>query len=546
MRRIALVSAFLPALGCAADPPGTGGAAESTDGSTEGSSQTEGPAEDDDGPTSSGTTNDPGTADPDGSSSGEPIPDEPTRARGIALSAVYANQGVEVPIVADGQWIDPVARNAQLVQNRNALVRAPWVLDEGFVPRDIRAQLTLVLPDGSEQVAKKTFTVSGPSVDANLDTQVWFVLPAELMVPGVAFQLELFETEPGHENEPESPWPAYPAEPAPFGVLDADMVLKAMIVPVHHDLGATCPVAPTFDEQTLQPFIDELYMQNPTQEVIIEVRDPVAYTNGLSSFNGLLGFLADLREQDGADPSYYYYGVVRPCDGGPDGVGGQAISIPSYPEQGNAWTRVAVGRWQSGSITSTVHTFVHEIGHTQGRRHVACSGEEGGADPSYPYPGGDIGVWGFGVLDFTLYTPTNAKDYMTYCGNTWVSDWGWQAVVPFIQEITSWDAMDVAPPTSELLVGLVDPATGEETWFVTRGSPHGRVVTGTERIAIESGDGLVTEVDATIGPMGDGDAYAIAIELPDAMPLHTAKIVRADGRSIAQVRARGEVVQLRR
>ena len=544
---------LLPALGCGSDPVAMSGDTEAADASTGGSSQTTGPDDDGD-PTTSAETTDPGSSGPDASSSGDTTPDDPMRARGIALATVYANQGVEVPLVADGEWIDPIARNAQLVQNRNALVRAPWVLEDGFAPRDIRAELTLFMPDGSEEVAKKTFAVAGPSDDANLDTQVWFVLPAELIVPGVEFQLELFETEPGHENEPAPPWSAYPAEPAPFGVLDADMVLKAVIVPVHHDLGPTCPVAPTFDEQTLQPFIDELYMQNPAQEVVIEVRDPIAFTDSLGSFNNLLGFLAELREQDGADPSFYYYGVVRPCDGGPDGVGGQAISIPSFPEIGNAWTRVAVGRWQSGSITSTVHTFVHEIGHTQGRRHVACSGQEGGPDPSYPYPGGDIGVWGFGVLDFTLYTPTNAKDYMTYCGNTWVSDWGWEAVVPFIQEITSWEMMDAAPPGSgggptgpagEVLVGLVDPATGDETWFVTRGSTRGRVVTGSERIAVEDGDGLVTEVDATVGPMGDGDAYAIAVELPDALPLHTTRIVRADGRAIAQVRAHGEVVRLR-
>jgi hypothetical protein len=541
---IAIVLLPALALGCGSDSTPVGND-DAESGETEGASVQSTGGDDDDPSTTSATTA-PATSDADASSSGDATPDEPTRARGIALTSVYGNQGVEVALVDNGEYVEPLARNASFVQNRNMLVRAPWVLDAGFVPREIQAALTLFLPDGDEQVARKTFMVSGPSDDANLDTNVWFVLPGESMVPGVEFQIELFETEPGHEAEPEAPWPAYPVEPAPVGVLEAEMVLKAVIVPVHHNLGATCPTAPTFDEQTLQPFIDELYMQNPAQEVVIEVRDPVQYTSSLGSFSGLLGFLAELREQDGADPAYYYYGVVRPCDGGPDGVGGQAISIPSFPEIGNAWTRVAVGRWQTGSIVSTAHTFVHEIGHTQGRRHVACSGQEGGADPSYPYSGGDIGVWGFGVIDFSLHTPTNAKDYMTYCGNTWVSDWGWESVVPFIQEITSWDMMDAAPaPGGELLVGLVDPSTGEETWFVTKGSASGRVVTASETLTVEDGEGVVTQVHATIGPMGDGDAHAIAAPLPPQLDLHTTRVVRANGTPIARVRAHGETVQLR-
>jgi hypothetical protein len=541
MARGVIAILLLPTLacGCGSDTTsaGTGDDASSDTGVAESGPST---GQDDD-PGTTATTGTPGTEESDGSSSGVD-PGAPMVARGIALTAVYINQGVEVTLVDDGEYIEESSRNAQLVQGRNALVRAPWVLEEGFVPRKIQAVLTLFPPSGGEEVAKKTIMVSGPSEDGDLDTSVWFVLPGELIMPGVEFQLELLETEPGHEGEPA---PANPVEPAPLGVLDAAMVLATVIVPVHHNLGATCPLAPTFDEQTLQPFIDGLYMQNPTQEVVIEVRDSVEYTSSLSSFNGLLGFLAELREQDGADPAYYYYGVVRPCDGGPDGVGGQAISIPSYPEIDNAWTRVAVGRWQTSSVLSTARTFVHEIGHTQGRRHVACSGDEGGPDPSYPYPGGDIGVWGFGVLDFSLHTPTNAKDYMTYCGNTWVSDWGWEAVLPFIQEITSWDTMDVAPDRErELLVGLVDPATGDEAWLVTKGSSTGRVVTSAETMRIETADGLTTDVQASIGPMGDGAAYTIAAELPVPL-LPTTKITRANGTPITSVRAHGTQVQLR-
>lgn len=300
----------------------------------------------------------------------------------------------------------------------------------------------------------------------------------------------------------------------------------------------------------MQYLSDQLYMQNPVQRVEIERRAPIDYTNSLSSFGGLLGFLADLRAQDDADPAAYYYGVVVPCDGGADGVGGQAISIPDFPTTDNAWTRVAMGRWY-GSLSSTANTFVHEIGHTQGRRHVYCNGDEGGPDPTYPYDEGDLGVWGFGILDFTLYTPTNGKDYMTYCGNTWVSDWTWGKVLPFIEEITSWETASIAPdPAKRVLVGLVEPATGDETWFVTEGTAEGFTTTGVEPMQLALPGAPARALDGAWGPMGDGDAYVVAVDLPaDVAVTESLSITRehqGEQRVVSEVRAGAKTFSLAR
>ena len=439
------------------------------------------------------TTDDPETGDDasaDGSSGGTTAADdettasepefEPYPARGIRLSEVYANQGVGVPIVRDGVWVDGTGRNAALVANRTTLIRGYWDLDPDFEPRVIMARLTISRPDGTSDVADRTFEVTQNSIPSQIDTNMYFVVPGELLPPGVKFQIELFETEYGYEDLPESSQTVYPPQPGFLGTEDKDLALKVVLVPVRHNQGPECPEAPEITDEEMQYLSDQLYMQNPVQRVEIERRAPIDYTNSLSSFGGLLGFLADLRAQDDADPAAYYYGVVVPCDGGADGVGGQAISIPDFPTTDNAWTRVAMGRWY-GSLSSTANTFVHEIGHTQGRRHVYCNGDEGGPDPTYPYDEGDLGVWGFGILDFTLYTPTNGKDYMTYCGNTWVSDWTWGKVLPFIEEITSWETASIAPdPAKRVLVGLVEPATGDETWFVTEGTAEGFTTTGVE------------------------------------------------------------------
>ncbi len=518
----------------------------------------------------SGTSDDPGTTDPapttgdsdEGTTSGEggtsgvdesgttmTEPEfEPYPARGIRLSEVYANQGVGVPIVRDGAWVDGSGRNAALVPERTTMIRGYWELDEGFEPRVIMARLTLTSPDGTEEVADRTFEVTQNSSPSQIDTNMYFVIPGELIPLGVRFQIELFETEYGYENLPEPEQTVYPPQPGFLGVEDKDLALSVVLVPVRHNQGPECPEAPEISDEEMQYLSDQLFMQNPVQRVEMERRAPVDYNGSLNSFSPLLNFLADLRAQDNADPAAYYYGVVRPCDGGAEGVGGQAISIPDFPTLNNAWTRVSMGRWYAG-LSATANTFVHEVGHTQGRRHVFCNGEEGGADPSYPYEAGDIGVWGFGVLDFTLYTPTNGKDYMTYCGNTWVSDWTWMRVLPFIEEITSWGAADAVPDTSKrVLIGLVDPTAGEETWFVTQGAAEGIQTFGTEPMHLTQPGGGEQTLDGVYGPMGDGDSYVVAVDLPPEVTLtesmHITREHAGQELVVSQVRAGGSMLSL--
>ena len=480
----------------------------------------------------------------DGSGS-MPEPFEPYPARGVRITEVYANHGVGVPIVREGQWVEAAQRNAELIRDRNTLIRGFVAVDTDFVPREIEARLTLTYGDGREEIATRNVFIEGDSVPNDLDTNVYFIVPGELLPAGVRFQVELLELTDDWRELPEPDQVAYPPQPSWVGIEDSPMTLRVVIVPIDHDLDPQCPEPPEVTDEELQFLSEQLYMHNPVDEVVLERRDVVPYTGALTSFSGLLGFLAELREQDNADPAAYYYGVVRPCDGGADGVGGQAISIPDFPTQQNAWTRVSMGRWYS-SLSSTANTFVHEVGHNQGRRHIACNGSEGGVNPSYPYPAGDIGVWGFGSIDFALRSPTSSKDYMTYCGNTWVSDWGWSRVVPFIREITGWASMDAASAEpGQVLVGLVDDAAGSETWFVTSGLAEGLAAEGVEPLVLTERGGTKTSLEAARVPMGDNGAYSIVVQLPATVALDDLVGIDALGHAVPQVRLPGRTLSLR-
>ncbi len=467
-----------------------------------------------------------------------PPPWEPSLARAIDITTVEANQGVAVPIGRDGRGLGGDERNAYLVANRNLLIRAHYDVSDDWTPRELEAKLTLSWADGSSRVATKTFMIDSDSVMGDLDRTLWWYVPAELVKSGLEYAIEVYETQPGFEDEPEG-IARVPLEGSAFvGIETSYMVLKVVVVPIHHDTGTgNCAAAPTLDQEALDFFASDLEEQNPVERVEVTAHDVYTYTESMDSFVGLLGELRDLRNADMAPPDVYYYGVVRPCDGGPNGIGGQAIDIPNNATQGNWYTRIAVGRWQPGSLGATSGTLVHEIGHTQGRRHILCNGDEGGPDPSYPYEAGAIGVWGFGISRWTLHGSTIAKDYMTYCSNTWVSDWGWNKVYPFIEEISSWELAGRAPELEgAVLVGTVSP-DGTETWTTLPGSVAQPMLSLDHSVEFYAESKLLVEVPAVVSKRPHDETLNVYVPLPATF---------ADATSIVHVQNGVRVATLRR
>ena len=85
----------------------------------------------------------------------------------------------------------------------------------------------------------------------------------------------------------------------------------------------------------------------------------------------------------------------------------------------------------------TAMTMVHEIGHNYGRKHIDC-GDPKRPDPNYPYPEDmlDFGYslnhpdlhFGFDPLRMEPISPLSTKDFMSYCGPKWYSDYTWKAI----------------------------------------------------------------------------------------------------------------------
>lgn len=401
---------------------------------------------------------------------------EPFPARGgIKIVRVEANSGVAIPIGKDGAAVGGGDRNAYLPARRNTLIRAYVDIPDDWTPRELEARLHLT-GGGVDTTYSVKMMVEEDSRDSDLLSTFSFGVEAQHVQPGLEYSITLWETGPGQEDVPE------PAEPpqAPLsgsafvGVEDDYMNMRVVLVPVDYNYGDCQKVVDGAAWE--KKFKDALYQQNALESLEFTVHAPYPVDYDMTSFNGLSRLVSEmsmLRAAEQADPSVYYYGLFDSCGeciGGGDGIMtgctvGLAADITGASKS-DASRRAAAGQ----VIGRPEDTFVHEIGHTQGRRHIDCpNGGAAGTDPTYPHPNGAIGVWGFGILDIRLRHPTTHADYMSYCGSTWVSDWQWNATYNRIKTLSQWDLEGApAPEEGGLLMGAIDD--GQQIWWTVPGT----------------------------------------------------------------------------
>lgn len=451
-----------------------------------------------------------------GTDDGSNLVDVPARGN-ISITKVVVNQGVDVPIAQDGVWVGPADRNTYLVGDRDSLIRAYWTIPEDWTPRMIRATLDVSYPDGTTKTLVSEKLVDDESYPGSLDRGFWWSFVGQEFDPGLTFQVKLWEMEPGYEAYPESDASAILAAPLEgpqlIGVQSEPIEIKVQFVPTHYEPGNGCNTdTSTLTEQEVQNFIDYLHEHNPVQNVQFTFRTDakIEWTEPLNSLAELWQPLIELRSIDNAPPNMYYYALANVCGPGIGDAAGIAPGTPP-PTKDAASMRVCSGVWLDGQ-SYAYHTFVHEIGHTQGRPHTFCEGGgAAGTDPAYPHDNGTIGVWGFGIRFFKLYSPTGTFDYMSYCSPTFASDWTWSKAFNQARELTSWDYEAPSPdPTDEgqLLYGLIMP-NGSERWYTAPGSREPEYFGGAQRVVFDQGEGEV-EVPAAVELLDDRSLLVVA------------------------------------
>lgn len=253
--------------------------------------------------------------------------------------------------------------------------------------------------------------------EASLDASWNLELDASLLRPGLAI---VADVDPGdvvpESSESDNVWP--PAgTPVHLDVRQAPP-LELRFVPV---LQSANGLLGDISSANAEPFLALTRALLPLTEVHADVRAPfttsapaVKPNNENGAWSQILNELQALRLAEGS--AKHYYGVIKASYG--SGVAGVA-----YNGRG-----IAVG-WDHPS--SGPRVLAHELGHTFGRGHTPCG--LGSADPSYPYPDGVIGAYGFDLLTRTVRAP-DAPDLMGYCPGVWISDYTYRGILDWREQ----------------------------------------------------------------------------------------------------------------
>lgn len=370
-------------------------------------------------------------------------PTAPPLAEEIAVDQVAVYQGVKATLVQEGAIV--AAPNAPVIANRPAFVRV-FVKAIGRTRPLLEAELhvkragkeDLVLKDGGKRML--------PELDEELLENTFnFTIPAEAMTTDASFSFKVGATGTATSV-------AYPADGTAqrFDAKATSPKVRVKLVPVSYEVDG---VSLTPDLADLTVYKDTLYKMYPTASIEMSVRTPHVWTNAIkangSGWSDLLASIVQERKNDKPERDVYYIGVFTPQASIDEfcASGGCVLGLAPLANEREVGLRAAIilGYKNRGSA----NTMAHELAHAMGRGHAPC-GSPDGVDDDFPYGSASIGVWGYDILASKLINPGNRyRDFMSYCGPNWVSDYTYKALFERMDIVTKQQAaVDTATPAT--------------------------------------------------------------------------------------------------
>ncbi len=442
---------------------------------------------------------------------------------GVQISSIAIYQGVKRPLMENGV---PASSNVSVVAGRDALVRVFYALDGSYNGQPVTARLSL----GGQSPLEATQALSGVSTDASLASTINIDVPGTALESASSYRLELLQPEElASGTNAAAVYPAQGQES--LTVVSTGDQLRIVLIPIRYDADGSGRLPNTTDGQ-LNRYRDWFYGIYPTRAVELTVSAQVGWSYtvspGGSGWGSLLDAIVDHRQSSGAAPDEYYYGIFEPdssfssyC------AGGCVVGLSMIAGPNDAWARASIGLGFLGE--SAAETAVHEVGHAHGLGHAPCSVWDG-VDPSFPYSSGNIGVWGYDVVNGELHSPSMA-DFMSYCEPIWTSDYHFNRMFDRLRIVnnaqwhwpeqgqpTSWERIAIrpdgnaewleplqlrAPPSGEPIALTVERG-GEEIELSGYAYPYSHLLGGT--VLLPSGETASSR--ATI--FWQGERYAVS------------------------------------
>ncbi|HEV8364255.1 MAG TPA: hypothetical protein VGQ52_12110, partial [Gemmatimonadaceae bacterium] len=355
------------------------------------------------------------------------VPDAASLTVDVVASAIPAQRTVAyapyagvLNLTIDGLYITQAVQNLNgdvpLVAGRDGLLR---VFVRANASNSAQPVVRVRLYDGVTLVSTLLLDAPTPTVATSVEdaayTSAWTApIPGSFIKPGLSIFAEVDPSNAVPEiGEWDNAWPRL-GSTTPMVVKNVPP-FSVRLVPIAQSNGLVAGVS----AQNAAAYLNDIRRMYPMSAIDVDVRAPYTSTSGVvqsndnnGAWNALLSEINALRAIDGS--ARYYYGIVKTTySSGVAGIG--FLGAPG-----------AVG-WDF--LPSGADVMAHELGHNWGRLHAPCGGAAF-ADPTFPYPSGNIGVSGFDLTTSTFKVSTLA-DIMSYCVPAWVSDFNYKGIMSY-------------------------------------------------------------------------------------------------------------------
>ena len=401
-------------------------------------------------------------------------------ATGLDLTGVSINQGVHTWLMQNGQS----SVSGPVVAFRPGLLRVHVSPQADWQSREIVARLRWEPANGPATLTDAVMTPTGASSDGTYGSTFNFELDGPDIEPGASYSIELRESSddpPVTGTAANAAWPSSGTADLP-AAYNGDQ-LRVHVIPVQYDADGSGRMPDTSATQ-LAIYSDMLYRVYPAANVEVTVDpDPLVIDYQVSAngngWGDLLYEITDVRYDRGIPDDVYVYGTFQPAPSFGQFCSGGCVAGLSWraDDPSGVWARASIGLGYTGG--GGAETLIHEVGHAHGRAHAPCS--VGQPDPNYPHPGGELGQWGWDLLDRQLKHPSDFRDMMGYCSPRWISDYTWEALFDRVGWVNGNPDLSFAPvPMPWRIIGVnVDGARQMRGTVPIGGVPDGAPTTVT-------------------------------------------------------------------